>query len=116
MPAPLPCGRDRSERPRNQSQGRGKGGEVMKIKIRQDGSLIIDGKNKCCPFVPADIEFNENSPRNVRCGAWCALFSEPIKAPNFESDNIGVYINLCHNSIECLPADFTDERKQNETM
>ena len=77
----------------------------MKIKIDAYGYLWINNRGKSCPYC------QDNMLQCFPCGSWCALFGEPDTYLSSPNETSGVFINLCHNSIECLPDDFTDERK-----
>ena len=98
----------------------GEGGEVMKIKLNENGRLFINDKMKMCPFVPHGV-ITENTPRDYVCGDWCALFTENTPRDYvcgdwcaLFKDSIGssdVLIHLCHDTDWiCSMKDFTDER------
>jgi hypothetical protein len=66
----------------------------MKGKINERGALIINGKDKYCPF----------QQEACTCGDWCVLFGEP----HYRADD--VILGICKASFRFLHDDFEDLR------
>ena len=90
----------------------GAGGVTMKIEIDDLGNLIVNGREKFCPF----RRFNEDSPDEARCGEWCPLFGEPVMGKELEHPITGKItvmeskLAICQGRV--LTGEIIDERNK----
>lgn len=70
----------------------------MKIKIGENGNLIINNKVRYCPRIDG-----------MTCGDWCALFKVNNAFDDYAENSI--IIELCCVNHYTVIEDFTDERK-----